>query len=320
MKKLLLFLFLLVQLFYAQAQDPLFTALSDRKWGLSEFREVRGFEEDTLFSLRNCEKEYLILRRDGQFEYATGVKLRHGKWSVNQDSIISLKKSDGKILVQFKILKLDETKLKVSETQRLNIFVHEYTLCGENEKEVFDSRPEFYEKKIHALVIGGQGSRITNMFEAGYTRAFIAWNEQAYLLQVLAEVNTWNKNLFRTQTVVVPDSVGPDYEIQVPRENIYGLHVNFMTQRLFAGGVGLSANTNGKKVQFGVRPIIGISFKFLGDIGALSSLTYSYNFLFIKDGFNVPIEDLNRGSVSLRIGIPVKKYYRKVNKMVFRDE
>jgi hypothetical protein len=320
MKIIPLFILLLLQTCISFAQNNLSALLSDKKWGLSRFREMRGLEEDTLFTVKNCEKEYLWLSSDGLYEYATGVKIRHGKWKLTADSLLYLYKKNEKIFVALKIMKVDAENLLVSETQRLNIFVHEYALCKEGDTAVFDSRPEFIEKKIHAFALGSQFSMTSNMLELGYTRAKIAWNEQVYLFQALAEVNFWNSNLKRTKMVYRPDSLGPDYEIQVPRENIYGLHLNFMTQRWFAGGAGISMNTNGKKFQFGVRPIIGFSFKFLGDIGALSSLVYSYNFLLLKEGFGIPIEDLNRSSVTLRIGIPVKKHFRKVNKLVFLDE
>lgn len=300
-------------------QKDLKTALEGKKWGLYQFKEAVGTSTDTLFTVRDCGREYLMLT-ETEYEYVSGVKYHRGTWSVNKDSILTLLKKNGKILVQCRVMRIDDKNMTIMEAQRLNIFIHEYQICTEKDTLVSDTREAYPEKLIDAITIGAQTSQTSNLLEFGYTRAKISWNQNVYLMQFIAEANAWNSNLTRDKTIVVPDSIGQDYVIQVPRENVYGLQLNFMTQKWLAFGAGISAHTNMKTVLFGVRPIMGISFKFLGDVGALSHLVYGYNFLFLKDGYNKIIDDLNRHSVSLRISLPVKKRHRTIRKIIFFDE
>lgn len=255
--------------------------LAGQRWGLEHMIQPYEVEQinDTLFSAIDCQNEFLELRKDGSYTLQAQDKRYDGQWEVTADSMLLLKKKNGKPRTPMQLMWIRENRMQVVERFKGQVFIYEYFRCTEAlENRLEDTRQAFDVTKFTGITTGVHA--VDQVFELG-----LAWGKI-----------TWDKIFWAT---------GPSLEL-APWNDLYGVSWGFWSHKTFAFGVNLNAFSDLEDVQFGIEPGIGTGLPFLGERGRYMQVLYSYNFLFLGDGVS-PIESIARHNISFRVVWPFRK-------------
>lgn len=291
--------------------------ITGKKWGLAHYIEVYGAESDTLFSVRDCEKEFLELKDDKSYNFSAFDRTEKGTWQTENDSTFVLKKPNGKVLRRYEIYGISSTgnfdSMAILDITQRNTYLEVYAECKPNDvSQFYDSRTLFQET-VGWGIVGGIQYYYSPVLELGIAKAKWNWKKTFFAVSLSGEVAPFN-NSFKEEYELRYNDAGTliDSVQTSPWNNYYGLALTGWTQSWIALGGAATIHTDGDKINPGVRILMGVSPRTLfgaGNIGKIGNglhFTYSYQFLFAKAGLNKIITNLNRHAFSLRFVIPVK--------------
>lgn len=286
-----------------------------KKWGLAHYIEVYGSESDTLFSVRDCEKEFLELKQDKTYNFSAFDRTEKGTWQTENDSTFILKKPNGKILRKYEIYGISSQgnfdSMAILDITQRNTYLEVYAECKPNEvSQFYDSRGLFPET-VGWGIVGGIHYFKSPVLEIGIAKAKWNWKKTFFAVSLSGEIAPFNAS-FKEKYDILESPLGNDTVQVAPWKNYYGLALTGWTQSWVALGGAATLHTDGDKINPGVRILMGVSPRTLlgkGNLGKFGNglhFTYSYQFVFAKAGFNKIITNLNRHAFSLRFVIPVK--------------
>ncbi len=291
-----------------------------KKWGLAHYIEVYIDESDTLFSVRDCEKEFLELKEDKSYNFSAFDRTEKGTWQTENDSTFVLKKPNGKVLRRYEIYGISSLSNSTSSfdsmaildiTQR-NTYLEVYAECKANDVSQFYDSRSLFQETIGWGIVGGIQYYKSPVLEIGIAKAKWNWKKTFFAVSLSGEIAPFN-NSFKEEFELRENSLGTIDSIQTsPWKNYYGLALTGWTQSWVALGGALTVHSDGDKINPGARILMGVSPRTLfgsgnaGKIGNALHLTYSYQFLFVPQGLDKVISNLNRHAFSLRFVIPVK--------------
>lgn len=294
--------------------------ITGKKWGLAHYIEIYLDEADTLFSVRDCEKEFLELKDDKSYNFSAFDRTEKGTWEAENDSTFILKKPNGKILRRYEIYGASSTgnvtsgfdSMAILDITQRNTYLEVYAECKPNDASVFYDSRSLFKETVGWGIVGGVQYYYSPVLELGIAKAKWNWKKTFFAVSLSGEIAPFN-NSFKKEYELRQSSTGVIDSIQTsPWNNYYGLALTGWTQSWIALGGAATIHTDGDKINPGVRILMGVSPKTLfgngnaGKIGNGLHLTYSYNFIFAKAGLNKIITNLNRHAFSLRFVIPVK--------------
>ncbi len=263
--------------------------VSDKTWGLEHYIQNIGLLGDTLFSVHNCQEEFLRLEADGTYTYRSNELALSGHWEIADSAMILLRNEKNKIKLRFFVERLTPDSLVVAEVYKKGYFTNVFVVCNPKDSRIEDSRVSYNTYQIQGMNAAISASVFqadtvlkSNVgIELGYSKGRLLWNNTYGGGAVSAELNV------PSQAMCV--SVG-----------------GYMNSSL-ALSTHLVAYTNFTTVQTGLRLGIGYSpRKALGYFSRLTHLTLNYNFMFVKDGVDI-IGNANAFTFTLRSIIAFKK-------------
>lgn len=291
-----------------------------KKWGLAHYIEIYIDESDTLFSVRDCEKEFLELKEDKSYNFSAFDRTENGTWETENDSTFVLKKPNGKILRRYEIYGISTTQnattgfdsMAILDITQRNTYLEVYAECKPNDaSQFYDSRALFPET-IGWGVVGGFHYYYSPVLELGIARAKWNWKKTFFAVSLSGEIAPFN-NSFKEEYEIRQTPAGTIDSVQTsPWKNYYGLALTGWTQSWVALGGAATIHTDGERINPGVRILMGVSPRTLlgsGNLGKIGNglhFTYSYQFLIVPQGLDKVIQNLNRHAFSLRFVIPVK--------------
>ncbi len=289
--------------------------ITGKKWGLAHYIEIYVNESDTLFSVRDCEKEFLELKNDKSYNFSAFDRTETGTWQTENDSTFILKKPNGKVLRRYEIYGISSTgsldSMAILDITQRNTYLEVYAECKPNDaSQFYDSRSLFQETVGWGLVGGIQYYK-SPVLELGIAKAKWNWKKTFFAVSLSGEIAPFNES-FKEEYEIRQTSIGADSVQISPWKNYYGLALTGWTQSWVALGGAATIHTDGDKINPGVRILMGVSPRTLfgggnmGKIGNGLHLTYSYQFLIVPQGIDKVINNLNRHAFSLRFVIPVK--------------
>lgn len=292
--------------------------ITGKKWGLAHYIEIYVDESDTLFSVRDCEKEFLELNEDKSYNFSAFDRTEKGTWQTENDSTFVLKKPNGKVLRRYEIYGISSTgttngfdSMAILDITQRNTYLEVYAECKKDDvSQFYDSRSLFPET-VGWGIVGGVHYYYSPVLELGIAKAKWNWKKTFFAVSLSGEVAPFN-NSFEEEYELRETSTGIDSVQISPWNNYYGLALTGWTQSWVALGGAATIHTDGDKINPGVRILMGLSPRTLfgagnaGKIGNGLHFTYSYNFVFAGAGFNQVVTNLNRHAFSLRFVIPVK--------------
>ncbi len=287
-----------------------------KKWGLAHYIEVYINESDTLFSVRDCEKEFLELKEDKSYNFSAFDRTEKGTWQTENDSTFVLKKPNGKVLRRYEIYGVSSTgnfdSLAILDITQRNTYLEVYAECKKDDVSQFYDSRSLFQETVGWGIVGGIQYYYSPVLELGIAKAKWNWKKSFFAVSLSGEIAPFNSS-FKKEYERRDNSTGGVDSIQTsPWNNYYGLALTGWTQSWVALGGAATVYTDGDKINPGVRILMGVSPRTLfgsgnaGKIGNGLHFTYSYNFIFAKAGFNQVITNLNRHAFSLRFVIPVK--------------
>jgi hypothetical protein len=261
------------------------------KWGLSHYIEFLGDEQDTLFTVHDCQNEYISFDKNTNYQFLSTRRAYKGKWSVDKDSLLYLKKSNGKVRVTMMVREISDDKLVLTSNQYMEV----YFRCQDDDTQTEDTREEAEEEKIKGILVGihmqtgdDQGDTLgsSNPFiEVGLASGKFSWNRTYFGWSAGIEAAPW---------------VGT-----------YGANFSLWSQKSLAYGLNLNTYTDFTDVNVGMKVMLGFSPRFLGEFGERSHFIYAYNLFFLGEGVK-PIVDVHKHSFAFRTIIPLKIKTKKV--------
>jgi len=290
--------------------------ITGKKWGLAHYIEVYTSESDTLFSLRDCEKEFLELKEDKSYSFSAFDRTEKGTWQTENDSTFVLKKPNGKVLRRYEIYGISSTgnfdSLAILDITQRNTYLEVYAECKPNDVSQFYDSRSLFQETVGWGIVGGIHYYYSPILELGIAKAKWNWKKTFFAVSLSGEIAPFN-NSFKEEYELRQNSLGLIDSLQTsPWSNYYGLALTGWTQSWVALGAAATIHTDGEKINPGVRILMGVSPRTLfgaGNVGKIGNglhFTYSYNFVFAKAGFNQVIQNINRHAFSLRFVIPVK--------------
>lgn len=287
-----------------------------KKWGLAHYIEIYINESDTLFSVRDCEKEFLELKEDKSYNFSAFDRTEKGTWDTENDSTFVLKKPNGKVLRRYEIYGVSSTgnfdSLAILDITQRNTYLEVYAECKKDDASQFYDSRSLFQETVGWGIVGGIHYYYSPVLELGIAKAKWNWKKSFFAVSLSGEIAPFNSS-FKKEYELRDNSTGGVDSIQTsPWNNYYGLALTGWTQSWVALGGAATVYTDGDKINPGLRILMGVSPRTLfgngnaGKIGNGLHLTYSYNFVFAKAGFNQIITNLNRHAFSLRFVIPVK--------------
>jgi len=289
--------------------------ITGKKWGLAHYIEIYMDESDTLFSVRDCEKEFLELKEDKSYNFSAFDRTETGTWQTENDSTFVLKKPNGKILRRYEIYGISSTgkfdSMAILDITQRNTYLEVFAECKPNDVSQFYDSRSLFQETVGWGIVGGIQYYYSPVLELGIAKAKWNWKKTFFAVSLSGEIAPFN-NSFKKEYEIRQVAGGVDSVQTSPWNNYYGLALTGWTQSWVALGAAATVHTDGAKINPGVRILMGVSPRTLfgngnaGKIGNGLHLTYSYNFVFAKAGFNQVITNLNRHAFSLRFVIPVK--------------
>ncbi|WP_291721705.1 hypothetical protein [Bernardetia sp.] len=288
-----------------------------KKWGLSHYIEIYLSESDTLFSVRDCEKEFLELNEDKSYNFSAFDRTETGTWQTENDSTFVLKKPNGKILRRYEIYGASTSEkydsMAILDITQRNTYLEVYAECKANETSQFYDSRSLFQETVGWGIVGGIHYYKSPVLELGIAKAKWNWKKTFFAVSLSGEIAPFN-NSFKEEVEIRTDNLGtPIDTIQVsPWNNYYGLALTGWTQSWVALGGAATIHTDGEKVNPGVRILMGVSPRNLlgeGNLGKIGNglhFTYSYHFIIASAGRDQIITNLNRHAFSLRFVIPTK--------------
>ncbi len=304
--------------------------ITGKKWGLAHYIEVYVDESDTLFSVRDCEKEFLELKEDKTYNFSAFDRTETGTWQTENDSTFVLRKPNGKMLRRYEIYGVSSTKsaasgfdsLAILDITQRNTYLEVYAECKTNDVSQFYDSRSLFEETVGWGIVGGIHYYFSPVLELGIAKAKWNWKKTFFAVSLSGEIAPFN-NSFKEEYEVSQNSLGTLDSTQTsPWNNYYGLALTGWTQSWIALGGAATIHTDGEKINPGVRVLLGVSPRTLlgagnlGKIGNALHLTYSYQFLIVPQGFDKVIQNLNRHAFSLRFVIPAKTKEVEVRKIL----
>ncbi len=294
--------------------------ITGKKWSLAHYIEIYVDESDTLFSVRDCEKEFLELKDDKSYNFSAFDRTEKGTWQTENDSTFVLKKPNGKVLRRYEIYGVSSTgnfangfdSMAILDITQRNTYLEVFAECKPNDASQFYDSRSLFQETVGWGIVGGVHYYYSPVLELGIAKAKWNWKKTFFAVSLSGEIAPFN-NSFKEEYELRQNSTGIIDSIQTsPWNNYYGLALTGWTQSWVALGGAATVHTDGEKINPGVRILMGVSPRTLfgngnaGKIGNGLHFTYSYNFIFAKAGFNQVITNLNRHAFSLRFVIPVK--------------
>ena len=293
-----------------------------KKWGLSHYIEIYINETDTLFSVRDCEKEFLELKEDESYRFSTFDRTENGMWQTENDSTFVLKRLNGKVLRRYEIYGISSKKnatdgfdsLAILDITQRNTYLEVYAECKSKDGNQFYDSRSLFQETVGWGIVGGIQYYYSPVLELGIAKAKWNWRKTFFAVSLSGEIAPFNNSFKERYEPTDYDNFGNviDSVQTSPWNNYHGISLTGWTQSWIALGGAATIHTDGKKVNPGVRILMGVSPRTLfgeGNFGKISNglhLTYSYQFVFAKAGYDRIITNLNRHSFSLRFVIPVK--------------
>ncbi len=286
-----------------------------KKWGLAHYIEVYGSQADTLFSVRDCQKEFLKLNEDNSYNFSAFDRTENGIWQTQNDSTFVLKKPNGKVLRKYEIYGISSTgkfdSIAILDITQRNTYLEVYAECKPNDVSQFYDSRALFEETVGWGIVGGIQYYKSPVLELGIARAKWNWKKTFFAVSLSGEIAPFNSS-FKEKYKTDETPFGVDTIQTSPWNNYYGLALTGWTQSFVALGGAATIHTDGEKTNPGIRILMGVSPKTLlggGNLGQIANglhFTYSYHFVFAKAGFDKVIQNLNRHAFSLRFVIPVK--------------
>lgn len=319
----LLLFFLSSSLSFVTAQDSSnklenkMKNITGKKWGLAHYIEIYIDQSDTLFSVRDCEKEFLKLNEDQTYSFSAFDRTEQGTWQTETDSTFVLKKPNGKVLRKYEIYGVSSNgnydSVAILDITQRNTYLEVYAECKADEKSQFYDSRSLFKETVGWGIVGGFHYYKSPVLELGIAKAKWNWKNTFFAVSLSGEVAPFN-NSFKEEFEVRTNVQGvPIDTVQIsPWNNYYGLALTGWTQSWVALGAAATVHTDGEKVNPGVRILMGVSPRTLfggGNVGKITNglhLTYSYQFLIVPNGIDKVITNLNRHAFSLRFVIPTK--------------
>lgn len=304
--------------------------ITGKKWGLAHYIEIYIDESDTLFSMRDCEKEFLELNDDKSYNFSAFDRTEKGTWQTENDSTFVLKKPNGKILRRYEIYGVSSIgkfdSIAILDITQRNTYLEVYAECKSDDVSQFYDSRSLFQETIGWGVVGGIQYYYSPVLELGIAKAKWNWKKTFFAVSLSGEIAPFN-NSFKEESEVRYNNVGtPIDTTQIsPWNNYYGLALTGWTQSWVALGAAATIHTDGEKINPGVRILMGVSPRTLfgggnmGKIGNGLHFTYSYQFLIVPQGFDKVIQNLNRHAFSLRFVIPVKTREVETRKVLNYD-
>ncbi|WP_338760005.1 hypothetical protein WAF17_12770 [Bernardetia sp. ABR2-2B] len=301
-----------------------------KKWGLAHYIEVYIDESDTLFSVRDCEKEFLELKEDNSYNFSAFDRTEKGTWQTENDSTFVLKKTNGKVLRRYEIYgvssqpnsKSSFDSMAILDITQRNTYLEVYAECKASDVSQFYDSRSLFKETVGWGIVGGVHFYKSPVLEIGIAKAKWNWKKTFFAVSLSGEIAPFNTS-FKEEYELRENSLGTIDSIQIsPWNNYYGLALTGWTQSWVALGGAATIHTDGDKINPGVRILMGVSPRDLfgngsaGKIGNALHLTYSYQFLFASQGLNKIIANLNRHAFSLRFVIPVKTRETETRKIL----
>jgi hypothetical protein len=291
-----------------------------KKWGLAHYVEIYVDESDTLFSVRDCEKEFLELKNDKSYNFSAFDRTEKGTWQTENDSTFVLKKPNGKVLRRYEIYGISSTQnttngfdsMAILDITQRNTYLEVYAECKPNDASQFYDSRSLFQETVGWGIVGGVQYYFSPVLELGIAKAKWNWKKTFFAVSLSGEIAPFN-NSFKEKYELRDNSTGTIDSIQTsPWNNYYGLALTGWTQSWVALGGAATIHTDGEKINPGVRILMGVSPRTLfgaGNLGKFGNglhFVYSYQFLIVPQGFDKVINNLNRHAFSLRFVIPVK--------------
>ncbi|AFM04020.1 hypothetical protein Fleli_1602 [Bernardetia litoralis DSM 6794] len=291
--------------------------ITGKKWGLAHYIEIYVDESDTLFSMRDCEKEFLELNEDKSYNFSAFDRTEKGTWQTENDSTFVLKKLNGKVLRRYEIYGISSTgnfdSMAILDITQRNTYLEVYAECKPNDVSQFYDSRSLFQETVGWGIVGGIQYYHSPVLEFGIAKAKWNWKKTFFAVSLSGEIAPFNNSFKEEYEIRYNDVGGVIDSVQTsPWNNYYGLALTGWTQSWVALGGAATIHTDGEKINPGLRILMGVSPRTLfgsgnaGKIGNGLHLTYSYNFIFAKAGLDKIINNLNRHAFSLRFVIPVK--------------
>lgn len=280
----------------ASGQDiTLKQKLVDKRWGLEHYIQNIGTLQDTLFSVHNCQEEFLSLESNGQYEYATDNLRLIGKWDIEDSSTIVLRNAKNQIKLRFFVERVTSDSLVVSELYKKGYFTNVFKVCSLKDNQVSDTRVAYNTYKIQGLNIAASINTNSSLgLEVGYSKGKLLWN------------NTYMGSALSLEAVTPSAS---------DQSTLMAVSAGGTVNSSLAVSTHFVAYSDFKTVQTGLRVGIGYSpGRLLGQFSRLSHLTLSYNFMFVREGVDV-LNNVNAFTLTARYVWPFK-YKKGVDKRV----
>lgn len=298
---LLIFSFVFPLLSSAQSQDDKEKLLTAHRWGLAHFLQPYSISDDTLFSVRDCQNEFIAFKEDKSYQFVAQDKDLGGFWTLREDSVIVFK-NEKKKKTRFELLlkRVTADSLILWEMYKDVYYIHIYTPCkNPQERIVEDTRLIYDEYKFTGLHLGLQvgstsdaGEFGSPFLELGIAKGNLAWNNILYVSHASLQYTPLNGGL-------------------------YGLNVGGYVNNSFVFGVNFNMLSDLEKVNFGMSPMLGIAPKInVGEYTRVMHLVYSYRILFLTQDINVqPLDGMNRHEITLRMVLPFRTRKVQVKKI-----